>query len=127
MSCLLYVSERFPLTDKFVYRLTNITGQTKWLVATKNQNAQQESEEVRTFDCLIVCSGLDSTPKMPTIEGLSDEFEGMVIHSCGYDSPEVFRGMLLIRWFRETKDVAVRGVYIVLKPRDYQNVRLHEP
>jgi hypothetical protein len=45
--------------------------------------------ERRTYAALVVASGIHWVPSMPAVPG---KFEGAVIHSRGYKSPEIFRG-----------------------------------
>jgi cation diffusion facilitator CzcD-associated flavoprotein CzcO len=43
----------------------------------------------RTYSGLIVASGVHSVPALPNVPG---RFEAATMHSCGYKSPEIFRG-----------------------------------
>jgi Flavin-binding monooxygenase-like len=45
--------------------------------------------ETRRYDALIVASGIHWMPIMPRMAGT---FDGERIHSCGYKTPEIFRG-----------------------------------
>jgi hypothetical protein len=44
---------------------------------------------IRAYSGMIVASGVHSAPALPTVPG---RFEGATMHSCGYKSPEIFRG-----------------------------------
>ena len=43
----------------------------------------------KTYTGLIVAAGVHWVPSVPVVAG---NFEGEVIHSCGYKTPEIFRG-----------------------------------
>jgi cation diffusion facilitator CzcD-associated flavoprotein CzcO len=45
--------------------------------------------ETRSYDALIVASGIHWAPSMPRMAGT---FDGERMHSCGYKTPEIFRG-----------------------------------
>jgi Flavin-binding monooxygenase-like len=47
------------------------------------------------FDAVVIANGHYSMPNIPAIEGIQN-FKGTVLHSVSYDSPEVFRGEIVL-------------------------------
>ena len=62
----------------------------------------------RAYAGLIVASGVHRVPAMPTVPGA---FEGLTMHSCGYKSPEIFRGrrVLVVGAGNSGCDIAVEA------------------
>ena len=47
------------------------------------------------FDAVMVCTGFNSQPYMPTLAG-ADTFRGRILHSAAYKGPEAFAGQRLV-------------------------------
>ena len=62
----------------------------------------------RTYAGLIVAAGVHWVPAVPSVPG---SFEGLTMHSCGYKSPEIFRGrrVLVVGAGNSGCDVAVEA------------------
>jgi hypothetical protein len=60
------------------------------------------------YEGLIVATGIHWVPSMPDMTG---EFDGEVVHSCGYKSPELFRGrrVLVVGAGNSGCDIAVEA------------------
>jgi len=54
----------------------------RWSVTTRKMKDSSDTA-TETFDAVLVCSGMQSTAKMPTFEG-QDEYGGELIHSINY-------------------------------------------
>lgn len=61
-------------------------GDTKWCVETEVDGVT----EVREFDKVALCHGYQTRAKQPIFEG-QDKFEGVIMHSQQYRSPEQFK------------------------------------
>src|SRR4051812_7912968 len=48
-----------------------------------------DDKTARSYAGLVVASGVHWIPALPRVPG---SFEGLTMHSCGYKSPEIFRG-----------------------------------
>ena len=59
----------------------------KWIVKSKRG--------VEEFDAVAVCSGKYDTPSIPSLPG-QDKFEGQILHSKAYDTPQEFVGKCVL-------------------------------
>ncbi|XP_039256775.2 flavin-containing monooxygenase 1-like isoform X1 [Styela clava] len=109
--------EHFNLGNRFIFNtiVENIerqglhkSGEPKWRVTIRNLHTS--SRETLEYDAVIICGGRDGKPKMPDIDGLSDGmFEGEVMHSCQFDSSEIFldKTVVVIGLGNSGADIAV--------------------
>ncbi|XP_031627749.1 senecionine N-oxygenase-like [Contarinia nasturtii] len=80
------------LVDKIVSIKNN-----KWKITVKNMTNKKRTE-TKIFDAVFVCTGINSEPRKPEIEGVN-KFKRISMHSHDYRIPETFSG----------KDVLVVG------------------
>ena len=75
----------------------------RWSVTTRRDN---QPEETRDFDALVVCNGHHWKPRLPQYRG---EFTGEFLHSHSYKRAEPFRGkrVLVIGGGNSAADIAV--------------------
>ncbi|KAH3772799.1 dimethylaniline monooxygenase [N-oxide-forming] 1-like [Dreissena polymorpha] len=87
--CSHYGLERYLLFNTKVQQVTPLRrdSKTEWNV-TYCTNGKQHCE---IFDAVMVCNGHYEVPLIPNIEG-QDVFQGQIIHSHDYRSPEAFSG-----------------------------------
>lgn len=78
----------------------------KWKVRVKDLKIDASFEE--EFDAVVVCSGHNSVPNMPSYEG-SSVFRGVQIHSHDYRIPEPFRdqNVMLVGFGPSGVDIAI--------------------
>lgn len=78
----------------------------QWQVTTEHDGQQQ----TRTFDGVMIANGTLHTPNMPSLPG---EFDGELMHSADYRSPEVFRDkrVLIVGCGNSGADIAVDAVH----------------
>lgn len=103
-----------------------------------------QGETTRTFDTLVICSGVHSEPYIPPLPGL-DQFQGQVLHAANYRGPESVTGTsaLFVGAGESGSEVLAeaaptleraylslrRGVYVLPRfvngvPNDYNGTRL---
>ncbi|XP_035827480.1 flavin-containing monooxygenase FMO GS-OX-like 4 isoform X2 [Aplysia californica] len=70
------------------------SGKVKWEV-TYHKVGQPSSAQTNVYDGIFVCSGHYSDPLMPKMKGL-ENFEGKILHSHNYRSPEEFRDLRVV-------------------------------
>jgi len=78
----------------------------QWQITTEHNGEQQ----TRTFDGVMIANGTLHTPNKPTLPGT---FDGELMHSADYRSPEVFHNkrVLIIGCGNSGADIAVDAVH----------------
>ena len=78
-----------------------------WLVTSRDSQGDETTERYRG---LIIANGILSEPNLPSFEG---EFDGEVLHTSAYKSPELFRGkrVLVVGGGNSGCDIAVDAVH----------------
>lgn len=59
----------------------------EWQTASEDGNARLV-KSTDNFDAVMVCNGHYARPTIPNIPGLEDYFQGALLHSLDYDTPE---------------------------------------
>ncbi|UJJ33073.1 flavin-containing monooxygenase [Halopseudomonas maritima] len=77
-----------------------------WAIVTERDGQQQN----RRFDGLLIANGTLHTPNRPSLPG---RFDGQIMHSSEYRSPEVFKGkrVLVVGCGNSGADIAVDAVH----------------
>lgn len=63
----------------------------RWDVSFKD--LVTNATDTKVYDVVFVCTGVSSSPHMPKVKG-SEKFNGKIIHSHDYRTPEAFSGAL---------------------------------
>ncbi|XP_031628583.1 senecionine N-oxygenase-like [Contarinia nasturtii] len=61
----------------------------KWKISVRNLPINRNEKSL--FDAVFVCSGINSSPRIPKIKGVT-EFKGKIMHSRSYRKPDKFNG-----------------------------------
>jgi len=73
-----------------------------WQVTTSQTSSnhhhhhQQQQQQHQIYDAIIVCNGHFDVPYSPSLPGLSQNYNGQILHSREYDNPEIFRGLKVL-------------------------------
>ncbi|SDU32539.1 flavin-containing monooxygenase [Halopseudomonas salegens] len=81
-----------------------------WLLTSERNGEQQQ----RRFDGILIANGTLHTPNRPSVPG---DFNGQLMHSAEYRSPEVFKGkrVLILGCGNSGADIAVDAVHQAAK------------
>lgn len=88
------------------------SGQGRWRVSWQDASDRDAPVECAEYRGVLIATGIFSEPNLPNFEG-QDEFEGEILHSSSYRSPDVFedRRVLVVGAGNSGCDIAVDAVH----------------
>ncbi len=102
-------AEHFGLRQHYEFNTRVLTVEPvgeQWRIITERDGQQQ----TRMFDGVLIANGTLHKPNMPPLPG---EFDGELMHSCDYRTPDVFKGkrVLIVGCGNSGADIAVDAVH----------------
>ncbi|TVP92035.1 MAG: NAD(P)/FAD-dependent oxidoreductase [Pseudomonadaceae bacterium] len=106
-------ADHFGLREHYEFntRVLDLTPEGDAWLLTSERNGEQQT---RRFDGVLIANGTLHTPNKPPLPG---EFDGQLMHSAEYRTPEIFKGkrVLILGCGNSGADIAVDAVHHAAK------------